>query len=111
VPEVHAPTSLGEALEIRSADPDACPIAGGTDLMVELNFDRARPPQVLDLTRVRELTGWAPENGRLRIGSGVLAGANTRTGSPAAAITSPKCDRSGMQISLRFAMQRKESGQ
>jgi CO/xanthine dehydrogenase FAD-binding subunit len=47
------------------------PIAGGTDLMVELNFDRSRPATVMDLTRVPELTEWAPENGHLRIGAGV----------------------------------------
>ena len=34
----------------------AClPIAGGTDVMVELNFGRARPEAILDLTRVAEL--------------------------------------------------------
>ena len=34
--------------------------------MVEINFDRAHPGAVLDLTRVDELTGWAPEDGRVR---------------------------------------------
>ena len=62
--EVHRPDSLSEALEIRAAHPDALPIAGGTDLMVELNFDRARPAAVLDLTRVPELREWAPDDGR-----------------------------------------------
>ena len=34
----------------------ACmPLAGGTDVMVELNFDRHRPEAILDLTRVAEL--------------------------------------------------------
>src|ERR1700751_2184138 len=60
-----------EALELKAAHPDAVPIAGGTDLMVELNFDRARPRAILDLTRIGELTEWGPENGRLRIGAGV----------------------------------------
>ena len=53
--EVHRPDSLSEALEIRAAHPDALPMAGGTDLMVDLNFDRARPPAVLDVTRIPEL--------------------------------------------------------
>ena len=48
-----------------------CPIAGGTDLMVELNFDRVRPRAILDLTRIPELTDWGPDNGRLRVGAGV----------------------------------------
>ena len=35
--------------------PEAVPIFGGTDVMVDLNFDRERPGAVLDLTRVPEL--------------------------------------------------------
>jgi CO/xanthine dehydrogenase FAD-binding subunit len=69
--QILQPASLGEALEARAAHPDAVALAGGTDLMVDLNFDRVRPPAVLDLTRVAELTEWAPEDGRLRIGAGV----------------------------------------
>jgi CO/xanthine dehydrogenase FAD-binding subunit len=69
--DIMAPGSLAEALELRADHPEAVALAGGTDLMVELNFDRARPRAVLDLTRVPELTEWAPEDGRLRIGAGV----------------------------------------
>src|SRR5919199_754140 len=69
--EILQPDSRSEALEMKAAEPEARPIAGGTDLMVELNFDRARPQAILDLTRVRELQEWAPEDGRLRIGAGV----------------------------------------
>jgi CO/xanthine dehydrogenase FAD-binding subunit len=69
--DILQPASLAEALELRAAHPEAVALAGGTDLMVELNFDRARPRAVLDLTRVPELTEWAPEDGRLRVGAGV----------------------------------------
>ena len=69
--EVLQTDSWPEALELKAAHPDAVPIAGGTDLMVELNFDRARPRVVLDLTRIPELTEWAPEDGHLRVGAGV----------------------------------------
>ena len=65
------PTTWEEALEIKAARPDALPIAGGTDVMVDLNFDRKRPPAVLDLGRVPELTEWAPDNGLLRVGASV----------------------------------------
>ena len=41
---------------MKAARPEALPIAGGTDVMVELNFDRRRPEAVLDLTRIPELT-------------------------------------------------------
>ncbi len=56
---------------MKAAHPDALPIAGGTDVMVEINFDRHRPPAFLDLTRVAELSEWEPEDGMLRIGAGV----------------------------------------
>lgn len=48
--------SLDEALELRARQPQALPIAGGTDVMVELNFDRHRPAALLDLTPVAELS-------------------------------------------------------
>ncbi|MFI5062322.1 MAG: FAD binding domain-containing protein [Actinomycetales bacterium] len=65
------PTTWTEALAMKAAHPDAMPVAGGTDVMVEINFDRHRPPAFLDLTRVAELTEWGPEGGMLRIGAGV----------------------------------------
>lgn len=69
--EVHRPTSLAEALELRSAHPGATPICGGTDLMVELNFDKARPEVVIDLTACPELQHWSRSNGTIHIGAGV----------------------------------------
>src|ERR1700716_2067179 len=65
------PTSWSEALAMKAAHPDALPIAGGTDVMVETNFDRHRPTAFLDLTRVAELSEWAQEGDYLRIGPGV----------------------------------------
>ncbi|MEU7477720.1 FAD binding domain-containing protein [Lentzea sp. NPDC042327] len=61
------PATLAEALELKAARPDAVPIAGGTDVMVELNFDHRRPAALLDLTRVEELRTVT----EARIGSGV----------------------------------------
>src|SRR5918997_320160 len=69
--ETFSPATLVEALELRAAHPGATPLAGGTDLMVELNFDRARPPAILDLTRIPELREWAPDDGHVRVGAGV----------------------------------------
>src|ERR671925_2243932 len=69
--EILQPDSWDEALAMKAAQPEALPIAGGTDVMVEMNFDHIRPPAMLDLTRVPELTTWEPEDGRLRIGAGV----------------------------------------
>ena len=56
---------------MKAAHPEAVPLAGGTDLMVEINLDHRRPPAIIDLTRIKELTEWGTEDGRLRIGAGV----------------------------------------
>ena len=69
--DVLTPRTLDEALRLKSEHPDAVPIQGGTDLMVALNFDRARPRGVLDLNEVAELRGWSRENGTLRLGAGL----------------------------------------
>jgi CO/xanthine dehydrogenase FAD-binding subunit len=67
--DVLTPRTLEEALRLKSETPAAVPIEGGTDVMVELNFDRARPPALLNLNEVAELKGWSRENGKLRLGA------------------------------------------
>ena len=69
--EFLQPTSWPEALAMKAAHPEAMPIAGGTDVMVEINLDRHRPAAIMDLTRVAELTEWGTEDGFLRVGAGV----------------------------------------
>jgi CO/xanthine dehydrogenase FAD-binding subunit len=69
--EVLTPRSLDEALRLKAEHPEAVPIQGGTDVMVELNFDRARPDLLLNLNEVPELRGWSRENGALRLGAGL----------------------------------------
>jgi len=69
--EFLQPRSLPEALAVQAERPEAVPIAGGTDVMVELNFDRRRPEVVLDLTRVPELADWSRTDGAVRVGAGV----------------------------------------
>jgi CO/xanthine dehydrogenase FAD-binding subunit len=65
------PTTWAEALAMKAAHPEALPIAGGTDVMVEINFDRQRPASFIDLTRIAELAEWGQEGSLLRIGAGV----------------------------------------
>jgi CO/xanthine dehydrogenase FAD-binding subunit len=65
------PRSWADALAVRAERPDAVPIAGGTDVMVDLNFDRRRPGALLDLGRVSELREWSTEDGWVRLGAGV----------------------------------------
>ena len=65
------PATWAEALEAKAAHPDAVPIAGGTDVMVGLNFGHLRPALLLDLTRVADLRDWAVADGAVRLGAGV----------------------------------------
>ena len=69
--EVLLPRSLDEALGMKSDHPEALPIAGGTDVMVDINFGRLRPPALMDVSRVPELSTVRQENGRIFLGSGV----------------------------------------
>jgi CO/xanthine dehydrogenase FAD-binding subunit len=69
--DVLTPRTLKEALRLKADRPEAVPIQGGTDVMVDLNFDRARPPALLNLNEVPELRGWWRENGMLRLGAGL----------------------------------------
>lgn len=72
--EFLRPTTLAEALAVKAERPGAVPIAGGTDVMVELNFDHRRPEALLDLTRVPELAEWSTvddSGGAVRLGAGV----------------------------------------
>ncbi|HTV10627.1 MAG TPA: FAD binding domain-containing protein [Acidimicrobiales bacterium] len=66
-----SPTTLAEALEAKAERPEALPIMGGTDVMVEVNFGRRRPAALLDLTKVPELAEWGRDDGVLRVGAGV----------------------------------------
>ncbi|MGH8840313.1 MAG: FAD binding domain-containing protein [Jiangellaceae bacterium] len=69
--EFLQPRTWADALAIKAERPDAVPLAGGTDVMVEVNFDQSRPPALLDLTRVDDLAAWAHEGNRVRLGAGV----------------------------------------
>ena len=83
--EVLTPRTLDEALRLKSERPDALPIQGGTDVMVELNFDRARPPALLNLNELAELRGWSEENGRIRLAAGLTYAEAMQTPLPALA--------------------------
>jgi CO/xanthine dehydrogenase FAD-binding subunit len=66
-----SPRTWSDALAAKAAHPQAVPISGGTDVMVELNFDQRRPDALLDLTRVPELARWDLDGSRVRLGAGV----------------------------------------
>jgi CO/xanthine dehydrogenase FAD-binding subunit len=70
--EFLRPATWQEALAAKADTPEAVPVQGGTDVMVEINFDARRPVALLDLGPVACLHEWetAPD-GRLRVGAGV----------------------------------------
>ena len=70
---VLIPTTLAEALTAASANPAATVLAGGTDLMVEVNEGRRVVADLITVNRVAELRSWThdPAAGVLRIGAGV----------------------------------------
>lgn len=65
-----APTTLAAALDMLAADPSTTVVAGGTDLMVAVNFGHRRPESFLALRRVDELREHSEHDGLLRIGAG-----------------------------------------
>ena len=69
--DVLTPRSLAEALSLKAERPEAVPISGGTDVMVALNFDWARPAAILNLNEVAELHGFSRQDGTLRLAAGL----------------------------------------
>ncbi|HEX6871164.1 MAG TPA: FAD binding domain-containing protein, partial [Micromonosporaceae bacterium] len=69
--EFLQPTTWADALAAKAEHPHAVPIAGGTDVMVGLNFGHPAPPALLDLTAIDELAGWSRADGVIRLGAGV----------------------------------------
>ncbi|MGZ4338721.1 MAG: FAD binding domain-containing protein [Gaiellaceae bacterium] len=63
------PRTLDEALGLRAEHPDARVVAGGTDLMVEVNFGRSHPAGLIDLTRIDELRAWERDLDRISVGA------------------------------------------
>jgi CO/xanthine dehydrogenase FAD-binding subunit len=70
---VHVAASLADALDALAAAPAAHLLAGGTDLMVEVNFGHRHLEDVVAIDRVEELRGWSHDaaSGTVTIGSGL----------------------------------------
>ncbi len=69
--DVHSPRSLAEALALKAEIPDARFVQGGTDVLVELNFDRSRPAALINLNEVPELRGYGLEGDTVVLGAGL----------------------------------------
>ena len=84
---VVVPRDLSGVLTALRDEPEAHLLAGGTDLMVEVNFGHRKPPGVVCLRNVRELRERTRTSTQLRLGSGVtytdLAAPDVATDLPA----------------------------
>ena len=69
--DVLVPRSLDHALDFAARHAEATPVAGATDLWVEVNAGRVRPTALLDLSRVDELATWGRIDGLVFVGAGV----------------------------------------
>lgn len=83
--DVEIARTLDGALAYLASRPDAEPIAGGTDLMVEMNFGRRRPSAVVSIDRIEELKELRVVDGGVRMSAGVTYARMLReeVGSPA----------------------------
>ena len=70
---VFIPTSLAEATQLLSNNPDAHLLTGGTDMMVEVNFNHRHPETVIALRKIPEFQQWNIDNNArvVHIGSSV----------------------------------------
>ena len=70
---VHIPHTIAEATALLADHPDATILNGGTDLMVEVNFNHRRPESVLLLRNVPQLSEWSIDAAAstITIGAGV----------------------------------------
>lgn len=72
--EFHEPTTVSEACEIMGRLREkARPLAGGTDLIVNMKKKLIRPDHVVSLAKIEDLQGIVRENGFLKIGACVTA--------------------------------------
>ncbi|WP_354643280.1 FAD binding domain-containing protein [Kitasatospora camelliae] len=69
--EFLRPATWDEALAAKAEYPTALPISGGTDVMVEMNFDVHRPSAILDLNRITELAQWEITGEVVKLGASV----------------------------------------
>ena len=68
---VFIPRSLQEATDLIAEHPDAHLLTGGTDLMVEVNFNHRRPEKVISLGKIEELCQVTINDDHVIIGAAV----------------------------------------
>ena len=68
---IHRPHSVRAALEILAADPSARPVAGGTDLLLELARERGPAVTLVDTTAIEGFSEIRHEDDAMTLGAGV----------------------------------------
>ena len=69
----ETPQSVGEAVRLMAADPDARVLAGGTDLLVQFRAGVRRPSAFVDVKRIPELMSITIDGQGLRLGAATAA--------------------------------------
>ncbi len=69
--QLHRPDNAADAVKIRSEQPEALYLAGGTDLMVNVRRGIEQPEHLIDLSSISELQTISEDDDGLHIGSGV----------------------------------------
>jgi len=74
--ELLMPETLPEALDmLAEGAPDVVPLAGGTNLLVDMRSGRRRLSMLMDVSRLSELRGVRQKDGHLIVGGGVTIAA------------------------------------
>jgi CO/xanthine dehydrogenase FAD-binding subunit len=68
---VHMPTTIDEAIRLLDLHPGSRLLAGGTDTMVEVNFNRLKPQSVIGLRRIEALRTFSIKSEEIVIGAGL----------------------------------------
>jgi CO/xanthine dehydrogenase FAD-binding subunit len=84
-PAFHTPQSIDEAVALLGADPGARPLAGGTDLIVQMRSGRSSPAAIVDLKRIDGMMGVRRRGEGFAIGAATPCTALARDGDLAAA--------------------------
>lgn len=71
----ESPTSIGDAVALLAADPEARILAGGTDLLVRMRMGDMTPSAVIDVKRIAEMMEITREESGWRIGAAVSSAA------------------------------------
>lgn len=71
----ESPATVGDAVRLLQADPEARVLAGGTDLLVQARAGSVRPSAFIDLKRIPELVALTVDHRGARLGAATPAAA------------------------------------